>query len=395
MSRKSFVFAAALIAAALPALAQEQPRIAASPFLPSYGMPVTLDLQETSLRTFIPATRFAISGNTITVDYEYASSGAASAAMGQQPVQLGELPPGNYSVNARLYDINKPSATARTLQSSIAVVPPRSPGLYTIPSQPRGFAPTSVMVKSAAYFDPRTIGARLNGKVLRVNFDYVSLPPGADAPPGMTTYASVRIGQAMAPGAYTLEGWARTNGGDYQKFFTQDMVVTQSTPVVEYYSARLDHYFVAGGMDEIDLLDKGRQGDWKRTGLDFAAFSRAGDALPGAAPVCRFYASGPNSHFFTGNPAECAYLKALEEVQRNKAAQAGEKFQGWGYEGIAFHALIPTNGQCPSYTVPVKRFYNNRAAQNDSNHRFTSDAAQMAAMRDGWIDEGVVFCSAP
>ncbi|MEO5691669.1 MAG: hypothetical protein ABIQ72_00970 [Usitatibacter sp.] len=394
MNRKSFLLAAAVIAAALPAMAQEQPRIAASPFLPSYGMPVTLDLQESSLRTFIPATRYVISGNNITVDYEYASTGAASAAMGQQPVQLGELPAGNYNVSARLHDINKPNAAPRTLLSSIAVVPPQSPGLYSIPSQPRGFAPTSVMVKSAAYFDPRTLRARLSGKVVRVDFDYASLPPGSDAPAGLTTFASVRIAQAMAPGAYTLEGWGRTNGGAYQKFFTQDMVVTQSTPVVEYYSARLDHYFFAAGADEIDLLDKGRQGDWKRTGLDFAAFARDADAAPGSAAVCRFYASGPNSHFFTGNQAECDYLKVLEEIQRAKAAQAGTSFQGWSYEGIAFYAMIPSNGQCPSYTAPVKRFYNNRAAQNDSNHRFTSDPAQMAAM-DGWIDEGVVFCSVP
>ena len=87
MNAKSTFLAAAVIAAAFPVAAQEQPRIAASPVLPMYGMPVVLDL-ESSLRTFIPATRYVISANNITVDYEYASSGANSTAMGREPVQL-------------------------------------------------------------------------------------------------------------------------------------------------------------------------------------------------------------------------------------------------------------------------------------------------------------------
>lgn len=395
MNTKSTFLAAALIATTFSVASQEQPRIAASPVLPTYGMPVALDLQESSLRTFIPATRYTINGNNITVDYEYASSGANSVAMGREPVQLGEIAPGNYNVTARLFDINRPSAAPKLVQNTLAVIPPSSYGVYPIPSQPRAYAPTSVLVRSAAYFNPASMRARINGNVVRVDFDYASLPPGADAPPGMQMFGTVRIPQVMAPGAYVIEGWGRTNGGAYQKFFTYDTVVAQTTPVVEYYSARLDHYFMAAGAEEIDLLDRGRQGDWKRTGLEFAAFTRSSDAIPGSASVCRFYASGPNSHFFTGNSGECDYLKALEHVQRAKAQKEGRTFQGWAYEGIAFHAMVPLNGQCPSYTVPVTRFYNNRAAQNDSNHRFTSDAAQKVAMQDGWVNEGVQFCSAP
>ena len=394
-SRIALLSVLTALAAGVPAAAQDMPRVAASPFLPTYGQAVAIDLADTSMQTFLPATRYSVSGNSISVDYEFASSGAVSAAMGRQPVQVGELPPGNYNVLARFYDLSRSNAAPKTVQTTVAVVPPQSYGLYTVPMQPMAFAATSVLLRSAAYFNPSTMRARVTGNVVRVDFDYASLPPGAEAPAGMFTFGSVKLPPTLAPGGYVIEGWGRTNGGTPQKFFTTDMFVSQTTPVVEYYSARLDHYFMAAGADEIGLIDAGRQGDWKRTGLSFNAFIRAADAIPGSVGVCRFYASGPNSHFFTGNRSECDYLKSLEQTQRAQASAAGQAFQGWAYEGIAFYALIPVNGQCPSYAPAVQRYYNNRAAQNDSNHRFTGDAAQQAAMMSGWYPEGAQFCSAP
>jgi serine protease len=151
---------------------------------------------------------------------------------------------------------------------------------------------------------------------------------------------------------------------------------------------------MSAGGDEIDLVDSGAQGRWKRTGQAFHAWLSRDDAPANAQPVCRFYAQGPNSHFYTGDPDECTYLRSLEQAQRADAAAAGKQFLGWGFEGIAFYALVPVNGQCPAGTLPVWRAYNNLAAQGSSNHRFTVDPAQHAAMA-GWIDEGVAFCSAP
>jgi serine protease len=110
--------------------------------------------------------------------------------------------------------------------------------------------------------------------------------------------------------------------------------------------------------------------------------------------VCRFYARGPNSHFYTGDAAECAGLRALEQAQRASAEASGTPFLGWGYEGIAFWALVPVNGQCSTGVRPVWRNYNDRASEDDSNHRFTVDPLQHLAMQ-GWIDEGPVFCSPP
>ena len=45
-------------------------------------------------------------------------------------------------------------------------------------------------------------------------------------------------------------------------------------------------------------------------------------------------------------------------------------------------------------TVPVHRLYNNRFMFNDSNHRFTSDFANIAPLVVlGWTYEGIAFCA--
>jgi hypothetical protein len=47
-------------------------------------------------------------------------------------------------------------------------------------------------------------------------------------------------------------------------------------------------------------------------------------------------------------------------------------------------------------TTPVWRLYNDRAAQLDSNHRFVASGETYRAMiAEGWIGEGVAFCSPP
>src|SRR6185295_19418718 len=102
---------------------------------------------------------------------------------------------------------------------------------------------------------------------------------------------------------------------------------------------------------------------------------------PNLAPVCRFYGAGPNSHFYTSDAAECAGLK-------NAAS-------GWTYEGIAFHVTRPSGGACAAGETPVYRTYNDGAARNDSNHRFTVDATVFAnASTYGHLKEGVVMCAA-
>jgi hypothetical protein len=387
------LLAAGTVLAASAGPAAGAPKLAANPALPAYGQPVEIQLQD--VNAFTPATRYSRIGNTILIDAQHLprSFGPFPPDTGPTQVNLGELPPGNYSVQARLVDIGGSNETT-ALDAQLAVVPPQSWGAYLLPREPQAFSETHVVIKSAAYFDPASMRAAVSGNVVRVEFDYLAdAPASGPAPPGMQAYGSVKI-PTLAPGSYVVEAYGRPKaGGPYERYFTTPFTVASAVPVVEYYSATLGHYFVAAGADEIALLDRGGQGDWKRTGLSFDAWARAGDAPPGAVPVCRFYASGPNSHVYTGSAAECEELKRIEQAERARLAASGQPFPGWSYEGTAFWTVMPQQGQCPSGLRPVYRLYNDRAAQMDSNHRFTSDPAQRTATSVRWVDEGVHLCS--
>jgi hypothetical protein len=389
--------AAALLCAAAAASATEA-KLAAFPALPMYGQPVFVELQ-TSVQTFLPATRYARFGNTIEIDFEYHGStfGPFPPSMGSMPVPLGELAPGNYTLSARLFDMDRPGSGPTMSSSTLAVVPPSEWGAYLVPKEPRAYEPVEVMVRSAAYFDPRSMRASVNGNIVRVDFDYLGNAPamGATTPPGMTTFASVRVG-SLPPGQYRVEAWGHAIGATTpsEKFFTRDFSTASQAYVVEYYSEKLDHYVVSASENEISLLDGGRQGDWKRTGQRFQAWARASDAPANAVPVCRFYASGPNSHFYTGDARECQQLRQAEVGEKANWAAIGKPFPGWTYEGVAFYALVPQNGQCAGSTTPVYRAYNKREQQMDSNHRFMVDPVVRGSMA-GWADEGVQFCSPP
>ena len=383
---------AAIAVAFAPAAYAANPQVVPSPMPPAYGDAVKLELQNW-WPPYLPATRYVRSGNSIVVEYEYLSAGFTTGPeFSPHPLSLGELPPGNYTVTARLIDINQPNATAQVVTTSLPVLPPDAWGIYTVPREPQAFAPLDAVVRSAAYFDAASMRTTVSGNTIRVDFDYdASAPVGASVPPGMTSFGSVRVA-GLAPGVYHLEGWGRPKGGgDAQRYFARDFVVGSAANVVEYYAPQTDHYFITAAPDEIVQLDAGNAG-WRRTGLGFKAWLRASDAPPAAQPVCRFYSSGANSHFYTGDASECQGLRSLESSQRADATAKGQSFRGWQYEGVVFYALVPSNGQCPGGTTPVYRTYNNRAMQNDTNHRFTADGVMRAAMT-GWIDEGAAFCS--
>lgn len=153
---------------------------------------------------------------------------------------------------------------------------------------------------------------------------------------------------------------------------------------IEFYNTTLKHYFMAAGADEIANIRGGREGPgWVEPGQSFKVFTSPPDSS--IAPVCRFYgvpAGGPNSHFFTASATECDNVKHS---------------MGWYYEGIGFYILpLPSNGQCPAGFLSVNRAYNQGAAKNDSNHRFTTSDSTIRDMgRNGWIVEGTVMCALP
>jgi len=156
----------------------------------------------------------------------------------------------------------------------------------------------------------------------------------------------------------------------------------QTTSVVEFYHAGLNHYFRTGSSAEVSFVEAGGAGaGWVRTQRDFLAWIDAASAPPEAAPVCRFYGTpgrGPNSHFYTVNAGECAFVRTDP---------------GWTYEGIVFYAVPASSSGCPSNLQPVWRNYNGRWQQNDSNHRFSIDSATYQNMiAAGWAGEGIVMC---
>jgi hypothetical protein len=157
-----------------------------------------------------------------------------------------------------------------------------------------------------------------------------------------------------------------------------------TVPVVEFYNAAQDHYFVTAAPAEIADLDSGAHAGWARTGLSFDAYATPAS---GASPVCRFYippALG-DSHFYSASPAECA------EVQTT--------YPAFTYESAAvFYIAVPdaVTGACPAATTPVYRLWDARA---DTNHRYTTSASVKAAMQAaGWVAEGygsaqVIMCA--
>ena len=147
---------------------------------------------------------------------------------------------------------------------------------------------------------------------------------------------------------------------------------------VEFFDSQNGHFFLTASTAEIAALDNGAFGGaWKRTGQTFN--------VGGPMVACRFYGMpprGPDSHFFTVDPAECAAVMT--------------QFSAWTFEGHAFSVTPAVAGQCPAGLLPVRRFFNNPSTAAAINHRFTvtpEASAQTAAM--GWIDEGVVMCTQP
>jgi uncharacterized delta-60 repeat protein len=164
-----------------------------------------------------------------------------------------------------------------------------------------------------------------------------------------------------------------------------------SVTVSEFYNSILDHFFITANEGEKQLIDSGGAGaGWARTKVEFKAWDRlwanagATGATP-AKPVYRFYGTpgiGPNSHFYT-------VVEGENQIVRRDP--------GWKFEEVSFYALEPrADKTCPDASTPVYRLYNNRANQNDSNHRYvlTGDIeAQMTAR--GWILEGITLCVGP
>ncbi|HEX6945374.1 MAG TPA: DUF5666 domain-containing protein [Casimicrobiaceae bacterium] len=241
----------------------------------------------------------------------------------------------------------------------------------------------------------RTRGNGASAPALRFWGQVEAMPAAATAPLGqwriggrvVSVVASTQIEQEDGPlaiGAIAeVSGWLQGDGvilaRELQTRSAIGAVAGQAAAAVEFVNERLGHYFLTAFPAEIAALDAGAfGGSWRRTGASF----RVGG---GSAAVCRFYGlppRGPDSHFFTVDPAEC------ETVMRDHSA--------WTFEAHAFSITPAVGGSCPAGTQPVTRFYNNPSAGAEMNHRYVVSADAVAEMRGrGWIEEGIVMCARP
>jgi Repeat of unknown function (DUF5648) len=208
----------------------------------------------------------------------------------------------------------------------------------------------------------------------------------------VTTVSAPRLGSApqspvdRAPGNYSsATGWYGIYYNYGPNATTGNVGIVCAPPssgvvvVYEFYNTGLKHYFRTSSATEANDIDGGSAGpNWVRTGDNFYAYV-AGSGSPGS-DVCRFYTFGANSHFYTAFASECASLKSPNS--------------GWTYEGLSFRIPLPTESGCATGTIPVYRLYNDRFSFNDSNHRFTTNAANIGPLEaQGWKYEGVAFCA--
>ncbi len=190
---------------------------------------------------------------------------------------------------------------------------------------------------------------------------------------------------------YTVAG-VNSTGSSAVSAVTVTVATTVAGQVVEFYNANLDNYFITADSNEAAQIDGGAAGPgWSRTGYTFKS--------GGTTSVCRFYGSyspGPNSHFYTVDPAEC---QGLYDQQIPTGDPRKLTTKSWNFESLDFVSTAPTttgvNGTCPTGTTPVYRAYNKGFSRGvDSNHRITSSLTAInEVVTRGWSNEGVVMCA--
>jgi hypothetical protein len=177
-------------------------------------------------------------------------------------------------------------------------------------------------------------------------------------------------------------------------FAGSDLVVEFFNPTIRNGAGTpgIGHYFITAVPAEAVSIDSGGSGPgWQRTGRTFRGWRNQAKAPPGAVPVYRFYASEPNSHFYTASAAEYQSLRNQNPANDPRA--------GWAFEEISFYTMLPQGTNCAAGYYPIYRSYNNRfspnPALNDGNHRITPSVIDWLRSTYflGYADEGVAFCA--
>jgi glycerophosphoryl diester phosphodiesterase len=148
-------------------------------------------------------------------------------------------------------------------------------------------------------------------------------------------------------------------------------------PAIEAVLAGSNAYFRSTNPTEFAVVASGRVGSWSTTTDRFNVWSNATDNAA-AVPVCRIYVANGARHFYSLAASECAAWKA----------QAGAVD-----EGVAFYAVAPSAGGCPTGTTAVDRL--RISADGIDYERHVASANESAAMvAKGWTRVGIGFCGA-
>lgn len=163
-------------------------------------------------------------------------------------------------------------------------------------------------------------------------------------------------------------------------------------PMIEYYHAGLNYYFMTSRETDILLLDS--RPDWTRTNNSFDVLRYH---IPGVTTINRYYFDRiarnqtRGTHFYTLEDSEKEGLNALNPLNA--------QLPGMPYnEGIDSYAFLPlvsgVGGRCAAGQRPVYRVFRGQTGfPDDPNHRFTTDLnLYNAHVAQGWDGEGVKLC---
>ncbi len=165
-----------------------------------------------------------------------------------------------------------------------------------------------------------------------------------------------------------------------------------TTPMVEYYFAALDYYFITSRAGDITLLDTAA--GWARTGKSFNVYTAPQTAALG---INRYFFdqvavnNSRGSHFYTLVQSEKDALSGLNPTN----AQTPRLPYNEGVDSYAFAPVVEgAGGSCAAGLTPVFRIFRGQARFPDNpNHRFTTDSALYNSfVAAGWDGEGVKFC---
>lgn len=261
---------------------------------------------------------------------------------------------------------------------SVMAGPPASPGF----SYATALTADDIAACQALYGPPATSAPRQQIAASCGPTPTATMRVSACAP-GMMGQIVEEETYACRAGTWVASGWHVLQNN----CAAQPSVVAADVTALEYYHPGLDHYFMtADAAEQGALAAGGPDGQWQATGNAYRVWKLA---YPNVQPMCRFYGDwhvdpatgkrkGPNSHFYTANPAECSTVS--------------QRWPVWVLEGYTFFAALPNgSGACPAGTQPVFRYFR---PQGDPNHRYvTTEAAKREMEMRGWVPEGVTWCA--